>query len=47
MVFGHHTVKPDRSLTRTDVTMDGLTFDISMHTPSIKSEGADEEIVSR
>jgi hypothetical protein len=46
-MFRRHAMQPNRGVTRTDLAMDGLTFGVSRHAPTIEAEGIDEEIVSR
>ena len=47
LMFRRCAVKPNRSITRTDLAVDGLTFRVARHAPAIEAEGIDEEIVSR
>ncbi len=47
LMFRGHAMEPNRSVTRTDLTVNWLTFRVSRYTPGIEAEGIDEEIVSR
>jgi hypothetical protein len=46
-VFGRHPMQPYGGVTRTHLAMNSLTLGVSIHTPAVEAERADEEVVSR